>query len=128
MTWFNSAQCQTKRCPGGTRPADVLAFPSTKEGWGLAVLEAMSAGLPVVVSDLPVFTEYLRPGTDAVMVPVGDPVALSRALVAVLNDPGLAASLRVAGQAVSGHFTWARSAREHQAVYDGVTMRWPARQ
>ena len=48
--------------PGWYAAADVLAFPSTKEGWGLAVLEAMSAGLPVVASDLPVFREYLRPG------------------------------------------------------------------
>ena len=41
------------------RAADALAFPSVKEGWGLAVLEAMSADLPVVASDLPVFREYL---------------------------------------------------------------------
>ncbi len=54
--------------PGWYAAADVLAFPSTKEGWGLAVLEAMSAGLPVVASDLPVFLEYLRPGRDALMV------------------------------------------------------------
>lgn len=107
--------------------ADVLAFPSTKEGWGLAVLEAMSAGLPVVVSDLPVFAEYLRPGQDAMMVPVGDAIALCRALTAVLDDPGLAAGLRVAGQAVSGRFTWALSAREHEAVYERVAMHWPAR-
>ena len=40
--------------PSWYAAADVLAFPSTKEGWGLAVLEAMSAGLPVVASDLPV--------------------------------------------------------------------------
>ena len=104
--------------------ADVLAFPSTKEGWGLAVLEAMSAGLPVVVSDLPVFAEYLTPGSDAIMVPVNDPVALCQALVAVLDDPALAARLRVAGKAVSDRFTWARSAREHEAVYDGVAARW----
>jgi len=101
--------------------ADVLAFPSTKEGWGLAVLEAMSAGLPVVVSDLPVFAEFLAPG-DAVIVPVDDHIALCRALTAVLDDPGLAARLRVAGRAVSERFTWARSASEHQAVYDGVAV------
>lgn len=108
--------------PAWYAAADVLAFPSTKEGWGLAVLEAMSAGLPVVVSDLPVFAEYLRPGEDAVTVPVGDPAALCRALVAVLDDPRLAARLRAAGQAVSHRFTWARSALEHQAEYDGVAV------
>ena len=65
--------------PGWYAAADVLAFPSTKEGWGLAVLEAMSAGLPVVASDLPVFREYLRPGQDALMVPVDDAAALAAA-------------------------------------------------
>jgi glycosyltransferase-like protein len=103
--------------PAWYAAADVLAFPSTKEGWGLAVLEAMSAGLPVVVSDLPVFLEYLQPGRDALVVPVGDAAALSGALAAVLDDPGLAADLKAAGLAVSCRFTWARSASEHQAMY-----------
>jgi glycosyltransferase-like protein len=103
--------------PAWYAAADVLAFPSTKEGWGLAVLEAMSAGLPVVTSDLPVFLEYLQPGRDALVVPVGDPAALSGALAAILDDPGLAGRLRAAGLAVSGAFTWSRSAREHRAVY-----------
>ena len=103
--------------PGWYAAADVLAFPSTKEGWGLAVLEAMSAGLPVVASDLPVFLEYLQPGRDALIVPVGDPAALCQALADVLGNPALAGRLRAAGLAVSGRFTWPRSADEHQAVY-----------
>jgi glycosyltransferase-like protein len=109
--------------PAWYAAADVLAFPSTKEGWGLAVLEAMSAGLPVVTSDLPVFLEYLRPGRDALVVPVGDAAALARALAAVLDDPALAARLRAAGQAVSRRFTWARSAREHRAIYAATAVR-----
>jgi len=106
--------------PAWYAAADVLAFPSTKEGWGLAVLEAMSAGLPVVTSDLPVFLEYLRPGRDALVVPVGDAAALAGALAAVLDDPALAARLRAAGLSVSRRFTWARSAREHRAIYGTV--------
>ena len=62
----------------------MLAFPSTKEGWGLAVLEAMSAGLPVVASDLPVFGEYLTSGRDALLVPVDDPSALAGGIVFLL--------------------------------------------
>jgi len=103
--------------PAWYAAADVLAFPSTKEGWGLAVLEAMSAGLPVVASDLAVFREYLRPGRDALMVPVGDPHALAAALTAVLDDQRLADRLRVAGLAVSARFSWDRSAAQHQAIY-----------
>ena len=59
--------------------ADVLAFPSVKEGFGLAVLEAMSAGIPVVTSDLPVFREYLVPGRDALLVEPGDVGGLATA-------------------------------------------------
>ena len=103
--------------PAWYAAADVLAFPSTKEGWGLAVLEAMSAGLPVVASDLPVFREYLRPGRDALLTPVNDAPALAAALAAVLDDQRLAGRLRSAALAVCGRFTWARSAAEHQAIY-----------
>ena len=103
--------------PAWYAAADVLAFPSTKEGWGLAVLEAMSAGLPVVASDLPVFREYLTSGRDALLVPVDDAPALAAALTSVLDDPNLAASLREAALATAQRFTWARSAAEHQAIY-----------
>jgi glycosyltransferase-like protein len=106
--------------PAWYAAADVLAFPSTKEGWGLAVLEAMSAGLPVVASDLPVFREYLTEGRDALLVPVDDPAALTGALAAILDDPDLAARLREAALATARRFTWARSAAEHQAIYAAI--------
>jgi glycosyltransferase-like protein len=108
--------------PGWYAAADVLAFPSTKEGWGLAVLEAMSAGLPVVASDLPVFREYLRPGQDALMVPAADAAALAAALGAVLDDAALADRLRAAGREVCARFTWARCAAEHQRLY--ADLKW----
>ncbi len=106
--------------PGWYAAADVLAFPSTKEGWGLAVLEAMSAGLPVVASDLPVFREYLRPGRDALMVPADDAAALAAALGTVLDDRPLAARLGAAGRTVAARFTWAASAAEHRRIYAGA--------
>ncbi|MGZ4783442.1 MAG: glycosyltransferase, partial [Oryzihumus sp.] len=79
--------------PAWYRAADALAFPSVKEGFGLAVLEAMSAGSPVVTSDLPVFREYLVSGRDALLVPVGDVDALADALLTVLTDDRLRAAL-----------------------------------
>ena len=103
--------------PAWFAAADVFAFPSTKEGWGLVVLEAMSAGLPVVASDLPVFREYLRPGRDALLVPPGDPESLAAALTSVLDDPDLAERLRAAGRAGAARFPWAATAAEHQAIY-----------
>ena len=103
--------------PSWYAAADVFAFPSTKEGWGLAILEAMSAGLPVVASDLPVFREYLTPGRDALLVPVDRPAALAGALTSVLGDPQLAKRLRAAGQAVAARFTWEATAAEHRTIY-----------
>ena len=97
--------------------ADVLAFPSVKEGFGLAVLEAMAAGLPVVTSDLPVFREWLVPGRDALLVPVGDVEALADALARALTDAELRRGLIAAGRAVADRFTWAASAERHLAVY-----------
>jgi len=103
--------------PSWFAAADAFAFPSAKEGWGLAVLEAMSAALPVVASDLPVFREYLTPGRDALLVPAGDPAALAGALASVLGDPPLAQRLRTAGLAVAARFTWQATAAEHQEIY-----------
>ena len=106
--------------PSWYAAADVFAFPSTKEGWGLAVLEAMSAGLPVVTSDLPVFREYLAPGRDALLVPVDSPAALAGALTSVLGDQQLAERLRAAGRAVAASFTWEATAAEHATIYTSL--------
>ena len=97
--------------------ADALAFPSVKEGFGLAVLEAMSAGVPVVTSDLPVFREYLVDGRDALLVPVGDVPALAAALDAALTDRSVRTRLVAAGHQVAAGFTWQASARRHLEVY-----------
>jgi len=100
--------------------ADVLAFPSVKEGFGLAVLEAMSVGLPVVTSDLPVFREWMVADRDALLVPVGDVEALADALSRACTDADLRRSLVAAGRAVADRFTWAASAERHLQVYAGL--------
>jgi glycosyltransferase-like protein len=106
--------------PSWYAAADVLAFPSVKEGFGLAVLEAMSAGIPVVTSDLPVFREYLVAGRDAILVEPGDVGGLAAALLSTMEDSDLRQALVGAGADVAARFTWAESARQHQAIYDGV--------
>jgi glycosyltransferase-like protein len=112
--------------PAWYRAADALAFPSVKEGFGLAVLEAMSAGLPVVTSDLPVFREYLVDRRDALLVPVGDVDALAGALIDVLTDGELRAALAAAGHDVTRRFTWTESARRHLAIYAALDPARPA--
>jgi glycosyltransferase-like protein len=102
------------------RSADALAFPSVKEGWGLAVLEAMSADLPVVASDIAVFQEYLTDGTNAVLTEVGDPGSLAAGLRAVMTDAGLRQRLVAGGRLVVPRFTWGRAAREHARIYEAI--------
>jgi glycosyltransferase-like protein len=101
--------------------ADVFAFPSVNEGFGLAVLEAMAAGLPVVLTDLPVFAEYLCVGDDAVMVTPGDDVALADALETVAHDDRVRARLGRRGREVAARFGWDTTARQHVAIYDEMS-------
>jgi glycosyltransferase-like protein len=100
--------------------ADALAFPSLKEGWGLVVLEAMSAGLPVVATDIPVFREYLTDGLDALLVPPADAAALAAAMTALMADEPLRRRLATAGREVAASFTWEATARRHLEIYDEI--------
>jgi glycosyltransferase involved in cell wall biosynthesis len=86
--------------------ADVFALPSVKEGFGLAALEALAAGVPVVLRDLPVFREVFG---DAVRY-AQDPSSLAAAMSAAPLDPE-------PGQALARSLTWERAAVAHLAVY-----------
>lgn len=99
------------------RAADVLAFPSLKEGWGLAVLEAQASGTPVVASDIDVLREYLVNEQNALLVAPEDQEALSRALVRAVTDQTLAATLREGGLATARRFDWGTSAQRHIEIY-----------
>ena len=90
--------------------AAVFAFPSHVEGYGLPVLEAMRAGLPVVATTAPAVAEAAAGG--ALLVDPADPVAWADALGAVLADHRLAGDLRARGRRVADAATWRRAAEE----------------
>jgi glycosyltransferase-like protein len=102
------------------RAADVFAFPSTKEGFGLAALEALASGLPVVASDLDALTTFLEHGHSAMLVPVGDHEALGAALADVGRDPAAVQILRANGLHVAADYTWDRAAAAHEDAYGEV--------
>jgi glycosyltransferase involved in cell wall biosynthesis len=89
------------------RSADVLAFPSWYEGFGIPLVEAMSAGTPVVVSDRTSLPEVV--GDAGIVVPADDPEAWADALAGTL-DPARAADLAARGRERAACFSWSRSA------------------
>jgi glycosyltransferase-like protein len=97
--------------------ADVLAFPSVKEGWGLVVLEAMASRLAVLASDSPVFREYLRPGENAMLVEPLDEEAIAKGLLRLAKDRVYRERLAQAGPGTAQKFSWEDTARAHEARY-----------
>lgn len=97
------------------RTAAVLAFPSLEEGFGLPVLEAMSAGLPVVTANGSALKEVA--GDAALLVDPLDADGLRDALQAALEDPAVKERLVAAGVRRAAEFTWQRAAQQTLAVY-----------
>ncbi len=107
------------------RHATAFAYPSLYEGFGLPPLEAMAAGAPVAVSDIPVTREVL--GEAALFAPSMDVDAWSRALETLATDAALRDRLIAAGRVHAADFTWERSARAALAALERVA-RPPRRQ
>ncbi|MGY0390546.1 MSMEG_0565 family glycosyltransferase [Nocardioides sp. WG-D5] len=100
--------------PALVAEARALAMVSTKEGFGLAALEALAAGVPVVARDLPVLREVFAETVAYATSPAEIAVALGK----VLDTPPEPA----AGRELAAGYTWERAARAHQIFY-GHTLR-----
>jgi glycosyltransferase involved in cell wall biosynthesis len=97
------------------RAAAVFAFPSLYEGFGLAPLEAMACGTPVVASDIPALLEAV--GNAAELVSPDNVFDIARGLRAVLLDEDRRKQLAAAGQEQASRFHWDDTAREVLKVY-----------
>jgi phosphatidylinositol alpha-mannosyltransferase len=88
-----------KTLPAVMKAADIFVHPSVYEAFGRAVTEAMSSGLPIIVTRTGVAMDYLRDGIDAAIVPVGDAPALVSAIEPMLDDAAMRRRLGESAQA-----------------------------
>jgi glycosyltransferase-like protein len=101
--------------PSLYRLADALVFPSVKEGFGLAVLEAMASGTSVVTSRIPPFTEYLHEN-DVVWCDPESVASVANAIAMALAEP-LHSRLAERGVLVARQHDWSNTAQAHLPVY-----------
>ena len=106
--------------------AQVLCAPSNGgESFGIVLVEAMAAGLPVIASDIPGYRAVLAEGTAGVLVPPDNPEALEKALFAVLGNAELRDDLRASGLARAERYSWDRLIRQVMEAYEEAVAMGP---
>ena len=98
--------------------AALFVFPSFYEGFGFPPLEAMARGCPVIVSNTASLPEVC--GKAAIYADPYDINSISKAILRVLQDKDLQSRLIKAGYKRVRKFTWVRTARQHQQVFDFI--------
>lgn len=98
--------------------SDLLLFPSLNEGFGLPVVEAFAAGVPVVTSNRGALAEVS--GDAAITVDPTDPAPLASSAIAILENVELQRDLQERGRRRSSLYTWDRAAATTAEVYRRV--------
>ncbi len=105
--WYNRVSC--------------VAVPSAFEGFGLVALEALACGTPVVATASEGLRDILDPETDGALVPYGDSVALTDALMAALRDPSTVPSAR--RRFITSAYAWQATAERYRRLYEDALAR-----
>jgi phosphatidylinositol alpha-mannosyltransferase len=104
------------------RSIDLYVAPNTGgESFGIILVEAMSAGAPVLASDLDAFAQVLDHGAAGELFPNEDADALAEAAVRLLGDPARRAELRARGSVHVRRFDWSTVGADILSVYETVT-------
>jgi len=86
--------------------ADVFVFPSLFDGFGLAQLEAMAAGLPVVTTDASAGPDLIEDGAEGFVVPAGDAGALVERMRHFIERPDRTREMGERARIAAGRFSW----------------------
>ncbi len=103
---------------------DLFVCPSLYEGFGIAIVEAMAAGRPVVASRVGGIPELVVDRETGLLVPPGDAAALAEALAALLTSPDRARQMGQRGRERAGKmFSIQTAVERHQQLYDSLSAR-----
>ena len=99
--------------------AEVLCAPSLHgESFGMVLTEALAAGVPVVASDIPGYRDVVHDGTDGLLTPPGDALALAEALRSLALDPAARGRMAAAARVSAERFAWPHVAAEVLDCYE----------
>jgi glycosyltransferase involved in cell wall biosynthesis len=109
------------------RAMDVLVLPSRYEGFGLVLAEAMAMGVPIVATNVVGIEDVVTNGSNGLLVPYGDPIALAGAALRLFEDLPLRERLVSRGhQEASSRYTREQMAARTEALYDEILRRHAA--
>ncbi len=98
---------------------DLFVYPSLQEGFGLAIVEAMASGVPVVATSAGGPKDIIENGVSGLLVPPGDTEALGAAIRSLLADPIRCERIKQAArERAKAHFNMERVVREVEQVYE----------
>jgi glycosyltransferase involved in cell wall biosynthesis len=100
------------------RAADAFVMSSLLEGFSSALLEAMAAALPVIVTDSPGCAEFVREDDSGLIVPPRDPAKLAQAMAMLMEDEQTRKQLSVRASQRAAQFDWPRVLDRYLQIYD----------
>lgn len=102
--------------------ADIFLHASVYEGIGLAILDAMASGIPVVTTRTGVAIDYLDDGRDGLIVPVADAAAIVTAVEGLIDDPARRAALGMSGRRRVEAISEAGASAEYAARLEAIAQ------
>jgi glycosyltransferase involved in cell wall biosynthesis len=118
---FFSGRVDVSKVPQWLQASDVFTLMSPNEGFSCALAEAMSAGLPSVVSRIPANVQLIDDGVHGLLPPVGDDAAMAGALMRLFGDPELRARMgRAARQRVVENYSTGQVVDRYEVLFEEV--------
>ncbi len=105
-----------ERIPDFLRAIDIFCFPSLWEGFGIALVEAMAAGLPVIASDIPPHREVL--GDAGIFVPTGDSHSLAKAIRKLTQELPLRTVFARKAKMMAGRFSIEYTVNAYEQLFE----------